>query len=54
MIAPTYTYYAKQGLRSVKYQRVPYANLWAALNYVKSRYGMSKFRSWSKGYNQGY
>lgn len=54
MIAPTYHHYAKRGLRSLKYQRVPYANLWAALNYVKSRYGMSKFRSWSKGYNQGY
>ncbi|NQU37029.1 MAG: transglycosylase SLT domain-containing protein [Actinobacteria bacterium] len=54
MIAPTYTYYAKRGLKSVKYQRVPYANLWSAMNYVKSRYGMGKFKSWSKGYNQGY
>ncbi len=54
VIAPTYKYYAKPGLRSLKYQRVPYANIWAALNYVKSRYGMSKFKSWSSGYNQGY
>jgi len=54
VIAPTYVYYAKSGLKSVQYQRVPYANLWAAFNYVKSRYGMSKFKSWSKGYNQGY
>jgi hypothetical protein len=54
VIAPTYRYYAKRGLESVNYQRVPYANIWSALNYVKSTYGMSKFKSWARGYNQGY
>ncbi|MCH9814956.1 MAG: transglycosylase SLT domain-containing protein [Actinomycetia bacterium] len=54
VIAPTYRYYAKKGHRNTRYQTVPYTNLWAAMNYVKSRYGMGKFRSWNRGYNQGY
>lgn len=54
VIAPTYLSYAKPGLRSVKYQMLPYANVWAALKYAKSRYGMSKFAKWNKGQNQGY
>ncbi len=54
MIAPTYLQYAKDGLKSVKFQALPYANVWAALKYVKSRYGMSKFAKWNRGLNQGY
>lgn len=54
VILPTYKYYAKAGYKTSKYQTVPYTNIWAALNYVKGRYGMSKFASWNSGYNQGY
>jgi hypothetical protein len=54
MIAPTYVSYAKRGLVNPKYVLVPYANVWAALKYVKSRYGMSKFAKWNMGQNQGY
>ena len=54
MIAPTYLSYAKRGLGNPKYLLVPYANVWAALKYVKSRYGMSKFAKWNLGQNQGY
>lgn len=54
MIAPTYLQYAKNGLKSVRFQALPYANVWAALKYVKSRYGMSKFSKWNRGLNQGY
>lgn len=54
VILPTYKYYAKAGYKTAKYQTVPYTNIWAALNYVIDRYGMSKFASWNAGYNQGY
>lgn len=54
VILPTYKYYAKAGYKTSKYQMVPYTNIWAALNYVKARYGMSKFQSWNSGQNQGY
>lgn len=54
VIAPTYRYYAKRGYRDLRYQTVPYTNLWAALEYVKDRYGMKKFAYWNRGYNQGY
>lgn len=54
IIAPTYRYYAKSGYKSVKYQAVPYTNLWASLNYAKNRYGMQKFKLWTLGQNQGY
>ena len=54
VIAPTYAFYAKRGLRPVKFQTLPYANIWAALNYAKTRYGMAKFASWTAGQNQGY
>ncbi|MFA7265272.1 MAG: transglycosylase SLT domain-containing protein [Candidatus Nanopelagicales bacterium] len=54
VIAPTYTFYAKRGLRPAKFQTLPYANIWAGLNYAKNRYGMAKFASWSAGQNQGY
>ena len=54
VILPTYQSYAKKGYTASKYQTVPYTNIWAALNYVKGRYGMSKFASWNSGYNQGY
>lgn len=54
VIAPTYLQYARKGLRRAKFQALPYANVWAALTYVKSRYGMSKFAKWNAGQNQGY
>jgi hypothetical protein len=54
VIAPTYRYYAKPGYRNLRYQTVPYTNLWAALEYVLDRYGKKKFKSWNRGYNQGY
>lgn len=54
VILPTYRAYAKPGFRSSTYQTVPYTNIWAALNYVTDRYGRGKFKSWLKGYNQGY
>ncbi|MCB0918360.1 MAG: transglycosylase SLT domain-containing protein [Actinobacteria bacterium] len=54
VIAPTYQAYAKKGYRSLKYQTVPYTNIWAAINYVKDVYGPGKFKSWNRGYNQGY
>jgi SLT domain-containing protein len=54
MIGPTYQANAKSGYTDLKYQTVPYANLWAALNYVKRSYGMSKFDSWSAGSNGSY
>lgn len=54
VIAPTYLQYARRGLRQVKFQALPYANIFAALKYAKSRYGMSKFAKWSVGQNEGY
>ena len=54
VIAPTYKAYAKPGYKKLKYQTVPYTNIWAALNYVKKAYGMKKFRAWAAGQNQGY
>lgn len=54
VIAPTYRSNAKPGYTSAKYQAVPYTNIWAALNYVKKRYGMGKFAAWGAGQNQGY
>lgn len=54
VIAPTYRANAKPGYRRLRYQTVPYTNIWAALNYVKRYYGMKKFRYWNRGYNQGY
>jgi len=54
VIAPTYRAYAKPGRRSRRYQKVPYTNVWASLNYVKKTYGKKKFRYWNRGYNQGY
>lgn len=54
VIAPTYLLHARNGLREIKYQAQPYANIWAALKYAKSRYGMTKFATWKAGQNQGY
>lgn len=54
VIAPTYRAYAKPGYTSIRFQTVPYTNIWASLNYVKDRYGMRKFTLWNKGHNQGY
>jgi hypothetical protein len=54
VIAPTYRAHAKPGYRSIRFQTVPYTNIWAALEYVLSRYGKRKFVYWNRGYNQGY
>lgn len=54
IIKPTYRYYAKAGYRNERFQTVPYTNIYASLNYVIKRYGMSKFKLWNSGYNQGY
>jgi hypothetical protein len=54
VIAPTYRAHAKPGYRQLRYQTVPYTNIWAAFKYVKRNYGMKKFRYWNRGYNQGY
>lgn len=54
VILPTYRAYAHPELGHKSFQTVPYANIWAALNYVKDRYGKKKFRKWNRGHNQGY
>ncbi|MGV1037512.1 MAG: transglycosylase SLT domain-containing protein [Candidatus Nanopelagicales bacterium] len=54
VIAPTYRSYAKPGYRNLRYQTVPYTNIWSALNYVKHAYGMGKFKKWYRGANQAY
>lgn len=54
IIAPTYRAHAKPGHRHIRYQTVPYTNLWASMEYVLDRYGMTKFRSWNRGFNHGY
>lgn len=54
VIAPTYRANAKRGYGHLKYQAVPYTNVWAALQYVKRRYGMRKFSAWNHGHNQAY
>lgn len=54
VIGSTYKMHAKKDYRSLKYQDVPYTNLYAALKYVKVNYGMGKFSSWNAGANHGY
>jgi Transglycosylase SLT domain len=54
VIAPTYRDHAKAGYTALKYQTVPYTNIYAALRYVKAAYGMGKFSSWNGGANHGY
>jgi Transglycosylase SLT domain len=54
VIAPTYRAHAKPGFRSLRYQTIPYTNIWASLEYVLQNYGRVKFRKWNHGYNQGY
>ena len=54
VIAPTYQAHAKPGYRSLRYQAVPYTNIWAALNYVRHTYGMGKFARWNQGQNWAY
>jgi len=54
VIGPTYESSAKSGYESLKFHTQPYYNMWAALNYVKERYGMTKFDSWNSGSNAGY
>lgn len=36
------------------WQTYPYTNLYSALRYVLSRYGLTKFMTWNNGANQGY
>lgn len=54
VIGDTYQTHAKPGFKSLRYQTVPYTNLWAALRYVKKSYGMSKFENWNSGSNSAY
>lgn len=54
VIGSTYQTHAKPGYKSLKYQTVPYTNIWAALRYVKRSYGMDKFASWNAGANHAY
>jgi len=54
VIAPTYQAYAKPGYKDLKYQAVPYTNIWASMSYVKDTYGMGKFKLWNAGENPGY
>ena len=54
VIGSTYQAHAKNNFENRKYQDVPYTNIYAALNYVKSAYGMEKFKSWNGGANHGY
>lgn len=54
VIGSTYQTHAKPGFKNLKYQTVPYTNIWAALRYVKKSYGMDKFDSWNAGSNSAY
>ena len=54
VIGDTYQTHAKPGFKNLKYQTVPYTNLWAALHYVKKSYGMGKFERWNAGSNEAY
>lgn len=54
VIAPTYQTHAKRGFKNLRYQAVPYTNIWAALHYVKKSYGMNKFSTWNQGANHAY
>ena len=54
VIGSTYKMHAKKGYKNLKYQDVPYTNIYAALKYVKVGYGMGKFQSWNSGANHGY
>lgn len=54
VIAPTYQTNAKPGFKNLRYQAVPYTNIWSALKYVKKSYGMNKFSTWNQGANHAY
>jgi len=54
VIGDTYQTHAKPGFKNLKYQTVPYTNIWSALHYVKTSYGMDKFASWNSGSNSAY
>ena len=68
IIFPTYQAYAKPGFAGVNqpvvvngitqrytpYMVDPYYNLWAALNYVKGRYGTARLDAWNSGNNVAY
>ena len=54
VIGDTYQTHAKPGFKNLKFQTVPYTNIWAALHYVKKSYGMDKFASWNAGSNSAY
>lgn len=54
VIGSTYQTHAKPGFKNLKFQTVPYTNVWAALHYVKKSYGMDKFDSWNAGSNSAY
>lgn len=54
VIGPTFLGHVPKQWRDVKYQTVPYINLWAALHYAQDRYGMEKFDEWNAGNNSAY
>ena len=67
-IAPTYQSFAPPGQRGFistvwvngRAQRfvpemvMPYNNIYAGVNYAKTRYGLSRLEAWSSGYNYAY
>jgi uncharacterized protein with LGFP repeats len=67
-IAPTYQSFAPPGQRGVITWRnvngrnqqfvpemvVPYNNIFAGINYAKTRYGLSRLNAWNSGYNYAY
>lgn len=54
VILPTFMKYAPQGRNTAEFHTDPFANIFAGINYAKSRYGMDKFGSWNSGMNQAY
>ena len=67
-IAPTYQSFAPPGQRGnitwvtvngraqrfVPEMVVPYNNIYAGLNYAKTRYGVARFEAWNRGQNYAY
>lgn len=53
-IEPTFKTYCKRGYCKSYHITRGYANLWAAINYVKHRYGKAKLHAWNRGENHGY
>lgn len=54
LIASTFQANAPARYNSLTYQKVPYANVYAGLNYAQRRYGTTRFEAWNQGQNSGY